>query len=50
MSKERHYRKVTRERIIEQFELIGYKVTRQSTDGTYMLLRYPDGESTEYWR
>lgn len=49
MSKERHYRKVTRERLIEQLELIGYIVTNQSSDGAYKLLRYPDKKTTDYW-
>ena len=49
MAKTRRIRKVTREKLIKLFEEIGYKVTRQSTDGHWMLLRLPDGTSTQYW-
>jgi len=49
MSKIIRYRKTTRERLIELFERIGYKVTKQSTDGSWRLLRLPDGTSTDYW-
>lgn len=43
------YRKTNRKRLIELFERIGYKVTKQSTDGTYMLLRLKDNVSSQYW-
>lgn len=49
MNRTIRYRKATRERLIELLEKIGYKVTRQSTDGTWMLVRLPDGTSTDYW-
>jgi len=49
MSKTIRYRKATRERLIELLERIGYKVTNQSTDGTWKLIRLPDGTSTDYW-
>ena len=44
------YRKVTRERFIELLGRIGYRVSRQSSDGSYMLIRLPESdESTGYW-
>lgn len=49
MSKTIRYRKATRERLIELLERIGYKVTSQSSDGTWKLVRLPDGISTDYW-
>lgn len=49
MSKTIVYRKATRERLIELLERIGYKVTKQSTDGTFMLVRLPDKTLTGYW-
>jgi hypothetical protein len=49
MSKTIRYRKATRERLVELFERIGYKVTDQSSDGTWKLLRLPDGTATNYW-
>jgi len=44
------YRKVTRERFIELLGRIGYRVTRQSSDGFYQLIR-PAGVDTSigYW-
>ena len=49
MSKPITYRKVTRERFIELLERIDYKVTKQSSDGTHMLIRLPNGKPTDYW-
>lgn len=44
------YRKATRDRLEELLVKIGYSVTKQSTDGTWRLIRLPDrGASTEYW-
>lgn len=43
------YRKATRDRLIELLERIGYKVTNQSTDGTWKLIRTPESTPTDYW-
>jgi len=44
------YNKTTRDRLIQLLESIGYKVTNQSSDGSYKLVRLPDSnDSTEYW-
>ena len=44
------YRKATRGRFIELLGRIGYRVSKQSSDGTYMLIRLPESdESTGYW-
>lgn len=40
---------LTRDKLIKAIEGLGYKVTNQSSDGTYKLVRTPSGESTGYW-
>jgi len=40
---------ITKERLVEALKCLGYKVTNQSTDGTWTLIRLPDGISTQYW-
>lgn len=49
MSKTIRYSKATKARLIELLERLGYKVTSQSTDGTWTLVRLPDGTPTDYW-
>lgn len=48
-NKDKRVNNITKEKLIKLFEDFGYKTTSQSSDGTYMLLRYPDGISTNYW-
>lgn len=41
--------KLTKEKLIKLIEDFGYKTTSQSSDGTYTLIRTPDGTKTDYW-
>lgn len=43
------YRKATPERLKELLGRIDFKVTNQSTDGSWRLIRLPNGKSTGYW-
>lgn len=49
MSKRRRFTVINRPKLIKLLEEFGYKITSQSSDGTYMLIRTPDDESTGYW-
>lgn len=49
MSKKKRIYALTKPKLISLFEDLGYKTTRQSSDGTYTLLWTPDGTKTDYW-
>ena len=43
------YKKATVKRLVELLKRIDFKVTRHSPDGSHLLIRLPNGESTKYW-